>query len=126
MAQSPRSLANLKPLKPGQVLNPEGHNQYTCQREAFLAFNEAAKEARGDKTKMRAFVDAAWEMAMEGKEPGFSFIGKRVLPYVEQHDISVLDAADDGIVDRLAAVIRARKGNGSDTSPTALRPEDDQ
>ena len=33
--QNPRSLANLRPVRPGQVLNPEGRNQVTKDREGW-------------------------------------------------------------------------------------------
>ena len=109
----------LTPWKPGQTGNPKGVNGFTYRADAERHLEKWCK-IHGEALIERLVTDAK-----SGKGYAMKLALDRILPAVQQHDISVLDAADDGLPDRLAAVIRARKGNGSDTSPTALRPEDD-
>ena len=107
------------PVK-GEVRNPEGRNQYTYRADAERHLEKWCK-IHGEELIERLVTDAA-----KGKGYAMKLALDRILPAVQQHDIAVIDTADDGLADRLAAVIRARKGNGHDPNPEPRRPESDQ
>jgi len=89
--------SNLKPIKPGQVLNPEGKNQWTGTRKEFERYiaRVAAEPSDGDPTitKAEALARKAWELALKGDKVAFREVLKRVWPEVQKHEVSRADHA---------------------------------
>jgi hypothetical protein len=117
---------NLRPAKPGEVRNPEGHNQYTCQRAAIKAFNRLAKEVEGDETRMVQFLRALWADAISGKPCAVEQLAKRLLPIAEKHDVSLTASDDESLAYRLAGIARAKRANGHDLEAESTGEETPQ
>jgi len=108
------------PFKPGDVGNPKGINQYTYRREAEKAFDRMLSEFADGRTRAEAVIDKALELAEKGKPYALDQILKRILPVVEKHEHSLTASGDESLVDRLAAIARAKRANGHDRE--ALEP----
>lgn len=119
---SQRSIDNLVPPKPGEVRNPEGHNQYTYRRDFERAIDtllkgepseretadlklpdhiryvvEAGEVSRGEVIAMITVAGA-----MMGEEKRLAEVLARLWPKISKHEIE--DTAGT-----LAALIRAAR-----------------
>ena len=81
--------ANLTPIKPGQVLNPTGVNQYTGRTEALRALDQLACELRRGKTTVERIVAKLLREAEAGKPWAMRLVCERILPVVHQIEHSV-------------------------------------
>jgi hypothetical protein len=101
------TLENLKPIKPGEVRNPQGINQYTYRDAAEKHLEEWCVEH--GREMVRVIADAA----RAGKPWAAKLILDRVLPAVERHEHAITESAGTSeILDRLAGLARARRANG--------------
>ena len=102
-----RQLAGLKPVKPGEVRNPTGKNQWTYRREFEAAFAKAASEHGPE------LVRILFEKARRADRFFFEKALERMLPKVERHEVEadVGLRADAGALaaleDRLARIAGA-------------------
>jgi hypothetical protein len=95
-------------VKPGEVKNPTGINQYTYRREAEQHLEEWCKEY--GRELVRVIADAA----RAGKPWAAKLILDRVLPAVEKHEHSLTESTGaSALLDRLAGVAVRRRTNGS-------------
>ena len=113
---------NLRPIQPGQVLNPEGKNQWTGTRREFERHIAliADEPSDGDPsiTKAEALARKAWELALKGDRVAFREVLKRLSPEVKtvlsgqdpnsgpvqaQVDISSLNDEERAMLRKLAA-----------------------
>jgi hypothetical protein len=112
---------NLTPFKPGQVGNPEGKNQYTYRADAERDL-AAWCEKYGQELIERLLDDAK-----KGKGWAMKLALDRILPAVQQHDVTTrVETSDEELVDRLASIARAKRANGHDLEPDALTEGDDR
>ena len=121
--QNPRSLENLDPIKPGEVRNPEGRNQYTYRRDAERRFDLLLKGELSEleiedlklsrhirqqietgelRSRLDVILAVSTEAAMAGNEKRLEDTIARLLPKTSKHEIE--DTAGT-----LAALIRAAR-----------------
>jgi len=74
---------NLTPIKPGEVLNPTGINQFTYKRDAEKNLNAWCKEHG------RELVEKICDEAKRGKPWAAKLMLDRILPTVQKHEVSV-------------------------------------
>ena len=117
---SERSLANLNPNPGGEVRNPEGRNQYTYRADAERDLAAWCKRYGRD------LIEKLLEKAKAGDATMMKMALDRILPAVQQHDVALTDTSDESLSDRIAALVRARRGNGHDLEPDALGEEETQ
>lgn len=85
----PNSLANLNPpVKPGEVLNPKGKNQYSYRDDSVSDFSEECK-ARG-----KDFITGIWDKALEGVPWAAKFVWEEIMPTVKTVDLNVKEERD--------------------------------
>ena len=84
--------ANLRPIQPGQVLNPEGKNQWTVTRKEFERYVAliATEPSDGDPaiTKGEALARKAWELALKGDRVAFREVLRRIWPVSNRLELS--------------------------------------
>ncbi len=56
----------LTPIRSGQILNPEGRNQFSYRRDAEKNLNEWLRMRNGEQTNSGAIIDRLVEDAMRG------------------------------------------------------------
>lgn len=127
----------LPPIKPGEVRNPEGRNQYSYRRDYELAFDRlmggklTVAEARdlNIPEHIRHIIESSEEVKrsevaarlsvhylLSGDEKKWSDVFARVAPKVEKREHSLGESSGaEALVDRLAALSakRRKKGNGA-------------
>jgi hypothetical protein len=89
MAVNPKSLANLRPARPGEVRNPEGHNGATYHREAERLLDEMLAELKEGRTRAEAIIDRVMIEAEKGRPWAAKLIFERALPVAQRHQVSV-------------------------------------
>lgn len=105
--RDPRSLANLKPAKPGDIRNPKGVNQYSYKEDGERDFAELAKK------RFRRMMERMFERAEEDSTADAREILARIVPIEKRLDLNIGSDAL-GLLDRLDAYF-AERGEGSVT-----------
>ena len=100
-----RSNANLQIIKPGQVKNPTGRNQYSYKEDGERDFAELAKK-RFRKTLERMFDRADEDSTADARE-----ILARIVPVEKRIDLNI-GSDSTGLLDRLDAYF-TKRGEGS-------------
>ena len=59
-------LGNLRPVQPGQVLNPQGRNQYNYRREAEQVLDALLREVVAGRTRAAVMIDRVLQEAEKG------------------------------------------------------------
>lgn len=100
--------ANLVPAKPGEVRNPKGNNQFTARSEAAKVWDEIALEMRGDKRRIRKFLERVWDDGESGLPQAQKEILARTNPVVKEIDHRITNEREPVTVpttdERLTAV----------------------
>ena len=89
---------NLRPVRPGQVLNPRGANQYSYRSRAHALLEELLLETREDaqETRLRAILDRLVREAERGRPWAIALLLDRVLPKTQGLEHSEIVAASPG------------------------------
>ena len=107
-------------IKPGEVRNPKGKNQYTYRRDFERWFAEECK-SRG-----RAGMTALFDQWEEGESRAQQFVMERAMPAVQKHEVDIPGADPSALAARLTPLAPKRRTNGADRSddpPGEDRPE---
>lgn len=77
-----------RPIKPGQVLNPEGRNQYTYISEAEQDLDKWLREKENGQTNSSAIIERLVIDAKSGVSHGYAMklVLDRILPAVNKHE----------------------------------------
>jgi hypothetical protein len=105
-------------VKPGEVRNPEGINQYTYRRQAEVDLERWCRQYGRD------LIEKVLNLALEGKSWAVKLMIDRILPVVHRHEIelpSIDDASIEAALDRFLTgspqeVPAKPNGNGAATS----------
>jgi len=114
--------------KKGQSGNPGGRPKGRVSFEAIVAqvLDETLIQKGVPITKRellaRVFVD---QMLKKNSQLIREFLS-REWPVVQEHELSLYQSDDEGLLDRLASIRRARRGNGHDPEPLTRREDDPQ
>jgi hypothetical protein len=96
------------PIKPGQVLNPKGINQYTYRAEAEKHL------AQWCKTHGRELIDKLLDEAKRGNDRMMKLALDRILPAVKEVDLRVTEEREPVVVpttdERMGAVAELLQG----------------
>ena len=103
----------LPPIKPGEVRNPKGINQYTYRADAEKHLDEWCADHG------RELVRVIANAARDGKPWAAKLLLDRVLPAVTKHEVDVLGADAFGLGDALATAAKSKRINGDDRDPDA-------
>lgn len=92
-------------VKPGQVLNPTGINQYTYRKDAEATFDRLLRSVaeRGEGTVAEAILADLCEMAQEKNTWAIDRVLERILPKVDRHEVDINTPDAAGLADALAA-----------------------
>ena len=90
--------ANLTPIKPGQVLNPQGINQYTYRKEWERTIDAALKAGtEHNGTMLESIADKLLSEAHKGKPWAMQLVLKRVWPETVKHEHSDVTGAPPAV-----------------------------
>jgi hypothetical protein len=106
------------PIKPGEVRNPKGVNQYTYRRQAEVDLERWCRKYG------RELIEKVLDMALAGKPWAVKLMLDRIMPVVQKHEIQlpeIDDASIEAVLDRFlssqASGVPAKpNGNGAATS----------
>jgi len=107
---------NLKPIKPGEVRNPAGANQYTYRADAERHLDRWCKQHG------RELIERLLEDAKQGKGYAMKLALDRILPAVTRHEVEIPAIESDALeaaLDRFAATTHSQavpskpNGNGA-------------
>lgn len=114
----PNSLANLKPVQPGEIRNREGKNQFSYREDTEKQFADRAKK------RMGKVLDRLFDAAEDEKGAAeLRMILERAFPAVAKVDVELPGADIAGLVDGLAALAARRRASRDDREPDET-PED--
>jgi hypothetical protein len=111
---------NLRPIKPGEVRNPEGRNQYTARREAEKAWDELALSLKGDKRRLDLFLDKMWAEAEAGEPWAAKEVVARLLPVTTKIELPPSEPRSQKFIpteDEQRKLAGKFRGNGHDPEP---------
>ena len=100
-----------EPIKPGEVHNPKGNNQYTYRREAERDLERWCRHHG------RTLIEKMLDLAAEGKPWAMKLALERILPVVQEHKHrfqEVDDAKLEAALDRFMSIeesVVPRKSN---------------
>ena len=138
---------NLTPVKAGDPpLNPEGRNQYTYRREFETTITNLLKgkltkpeldaldlppyilhiAESGELKRGELIAIVTVYRAMKADKDGMAEALARLWPKVEKHEVDLIESSDESVLDRLAGIARARRGNGHDPDPLTTGKETPQ
>ena len=106
-------------VKPGEVRNPLGHNQYTYRDDAKKAFAELAKSNADD------FLEKVFDLAKDGESWAAKLVWEEILPAVKSVELLIPGADPLGLADGLAALAAKRRANGHDRGATTAATDSD-
>jgi hypothetical protein len=115
---APSTIGLVSPIKPGEVRNPQGRNQYTYRREAERDLERWCRKHG------RELIEKLLDEARAGRSWAMKLALERILPVVQEHKITIPNVDDSSIeaaLDRFLAsqeseVPAKPNGNGAATS----------
>lgn len=117
------------PIQPGQVLNPEGKNQYTYRKEAEENLDVWLREKDDEgKTNSQLIIQRMVDDAISGAHKGYALklVLDRILPAVQKHDVDISSTDVPGLGDALAAIDARRRSQSGDRDTAAPASEGDE
>lgn len=120
MKLSPNSLKNLKPIRPGEVRNPDGGRTHDPVKKALRSFtNEYLKEVieaavMGDLLALKEIID-------DEKSPAIKVgVAKSVLKAIEYGDWTLLNSIIERIVGKIPNEIKLSGSVGNESESDVL------
>jgi hypothetical protein len=102
-------------IKPGEVRNPTGRNQYTYRKDAEATFDRILRSVaeRGEMTVAEAILSDVAAMSQERDKWAIDKVLERILPAVQKHEVELPGVESHALAD---AVTRFRS-NGAGEIP---------
>jgi len=90
-------------IKPGEVRNPKGINQYSYRKNAEETFERLLRSTaeRGDSTISEAIIHDLLAMSQERDKWAIDKVLERILPAVQKHEVELPGVGPDALASAL-------------------------